>query len=116
METTVSLAKELKMTKENIIARARSLGFTKTGKIWKFTDFEADMICDYQPKPSFKDKYHKRKISIIEFFMSNSNNTRLDMSRKMDLPMSRIDITINEWCDNDHFIIVESKINTQCIE
>ena len=111
METTVSLAKELGMTKESIVARARSLGIQETGYRWIFTDIQADLVCDYQSKTSFKDKYHKRKINIIDFFMSNSNNTRLDMANKMDLPMSRIDATINEWCDNNHFIIVESKIN-----
>jgi len=111
METTVSLAKELRMTNESIVARAKSLGIEKTGYRWIFTDIESDLIRKYKYKVSFKEKYHKRNINIIDFFMSNSNNTRLDMSRKMDLPMSRIDAAINEWCDNDHFIIVESKIN-----
>lgn len=116
METTVSLSRELRTTNKTISNRAKLLGIEKTGHIWKFTDYESDLIRGYKYKVSFKEKYHKRKISIIDFFLSNSNNTRLDMSRKMDLPMSRIDITINEWCDNDHFIIVESKINAQCIE
>lgn len=111
METTVSLAKELGMTKNNIIARAKTLGITKSGRRWKFTDKEADMICEYQHRISFKEKYHKRKISIVDFFLSNPNNTRVEMSNILELPMSRIDTTINEWCDNEHFIIVESKIN-----
>lgn len=100
------------MTKIGVVRRAKQLGFTKTGKLWKFTDFEADMICNYKPKPSFKDKYHRRKISIIEFFLSNPNNTREEISYSMDLPVSRIDVTVNEWCENDHYIIVESKINS----
>ena len=111
METTVSLARELRMTKANIIVRAKILGMTKTGRRWKFTDEEADLICGYEPKVSFREKYHKRKINIVDFFLSNPNNTRIDMASKLDLPISRIDTTINEWCDNEHFIIVESKIN-----
>lgn len=111
METTVSLSQELDISKEAVVARAKALGIVKTGRIWKFTDHEADMICEYKPKTTTKEKYHKRKINIVDFFLSNPNNTREDMSRKLDLPISRIDVTINEWCDNNHFIVVESKIN-----
>jgi len=116
METTISLAEELGMTKEAITNKARILGIKKTSGRYRFTEKQADMIREHKRIPSFVEKYHKRKISIIEFFLSNKNNTREELSDSLELPISRIDATINEWCENNHYIVVESKINVQCIE
>lgn len=111
METTVSLAQELNITAESVVNRAKNLGFFKESKFWKFTDEQADMIRDYKPIRSPKEKYHKRKIHILDFYLSNKNNSIELVSKAMDLPISRIETTINEWCENNHYIIVESKIN-----
>jgi hypothetical protein len=111
METTVSLAEELGMTNNGICNRAHIIGITKTSREWSFTDKEADMIRNYKRKIPVSDRYHKRKIGVIDFFLSRSNNTILEISNIMELPVSKIHEIINEWCENDHYIVVESKIN-----
>ena len=111
METTVSLSRELNLTRGAVGKRAINLGIKKTRRHYIFTEDEADAIRDYKEPPRFKEKYHKRKIHIVDFFLQNPNNTISDIANKMDLPFHKINNTIDEWCNNEHFIIVESKIN-----
>ena len=111
METTVSLAEELRMTNNAIGKRAHMIGLTKTSREWSFTDKEADMIRDYKRKIPTSDRNHKRKISVIDFYLSRSNNTIVEISNIMEIQVSKVHEIINEWCENEHYIVVESKIN-----
>jgi hypothetical protein len=111
MVTTTNLARELNITKGAVGLRARKLGIEKIKNVYRFTDYEADAIREYKRPINFRDKYHKRKISIVEFFLQNPNNKSTDIADKMDLTLHKVDQAIDEWCNNEHFIIVESKIN-----
>lgn len=53
----------------------------------------------------------KIKINIIDFFLHNINNTAVEISEKMSLKVSYVNQVLDEWMNNDKFILVDSKIN-----
>lgn len=54
---------------------------------------------------------HKNKINIIDFFLRNVNNTAVEIAEKMSLKVSYVNLVLDEWLNNDKFILVDSKIN-----
>ena len=79
------------------------------GGKYQFTQLEVENIKKYKPK-LFKDKFHKRKINIIDYYLSHQDNTEQQIAEQMGLKLSIVTTTLNEWLENKE-IIVESKIN-----
>jgi hypothetical protein len=57
-----------------------------------------------------KFKFSPKKIMIIDFFLTHKNNSSVEISEKMGVPVWHVNKVINEWLDNDKTITVASKI------
>jgi hypothetical protein len=53
----------------------------------------------------------KKKVKIIEYFLTVKENNSKDIAKNLKLPVHRVDLVINEYFNNHRCIIAESKIN-----
>lgn len=112
---TKTISNMLNTSPQVIVSRARKLGVGKMirKKLW-FNDVEINELKNF--KKSYNNqssKYSKKKIHIIDFFLTHGTNTAVDIAHSLDLTVSRVNTTLTEYLDNGNCIIVESKINKQ---
>lgn len=62
-------------------------------------------------KPTKKKNLTRTKIFIIECFLNDKDNTAPRIANKLNLNISFVNSTIDEYLKNDNSIFVESKIN-----
>ena len=55
-------------------------------------------------------KYSRKKITIIEYFLTHSNNSTKEIAQEMGVSDWFVSNTITEWDENDRIITVASKI------
>jgi len=59
---------------------------------------------------SYKTKYDKKNILIVEYYLSNKNNSIPDISKNMGLSNSKVNLVISQFL-KDGCITIESNLN-----
>lgn len=55
-------------------------------------------------------KYSRKKITIIEYFLTHRNNSTKEIAQEMGISKWFVSNTISEWAENDRIITVASKL------
>jgi DNA-binding transcriptional regulator LsrR (DeoR family) len=55
-------------------------------------------------------KYSRKKITIIEYFLTHRNNSSKEIAQEMGVSEWFVSNTISEWAENDRTITVASKL------
>jgi DNA-binding transcriptional regulator LsrR (DeoR family) len=55
-------------------------------------------------------KYSRKKITIIEYFLTHRNNSSKEIAQEMGISEWFVSNTISEWAENDRTITVASKL------
>ena len=117
--TVKDIAEYCNIDKTTITHRMKVLGIVKdnrrSGKVLYFDEEEFESIINFK-KSHYKRlysslMYSKKKIYIIEYFLSNKDNSSPDIASYFDVPESFINSTLTEYLENNSTIIVGSKIN-----
>jgi len=117
--TIKDIAEYCNIDKTTITHRMKVLGIVrdnrKSGKVLYFDEEEFDSIINFKKSPSKRLysslMYSKKKIYIIEYFLSNKDNSSPEIASYFDVPESFINATLTEYLENNSTIIVGSKIN-----
>ena len=117
--TVKDIAEHCNIDKTTITHRMKVLGIVKdnrrSGKVLYFDEEEFESIINFK-KSHYKRLYSslvysKKKIYIIEYFLSNKDNSSPEIASYFDVPESFINATLTEYLENNSTIIVGSKIN-----
>ena len=117
--TVKDIAEYCNIDKTTITHRMKVLGIVKdnrrSGKVLYFDEEEFESIINFK-KSHYKRLYSsliysKKKIYIIEYFLSNKDNSSPEIASYFDVPESFINATLTEYLENNSTIIVGSKIN-----
>lgn len=117
--TVKDIAEYCNIDKTTITHRMKVLGIVKdnrrSGKVLYFNEEEFESIINFK-KSHYKRLYSsliysKKKIYIIEYFLSNKDNSSPEIASYFDVPESFINATLTEYLENNSTIIVGSKIN-----
>lgn len=104
--TRIELCDALGLSYQTIWNREKNLGILNK----RYSDPRVDQIINYKKKKKVA-KNNKNKISIINFFINNFENSAKIIAKKMSLNEQYVNKVINEWLNNDKCILVDSKIN-----
>ena len=55
-------------------------------------------------------KYSRKKITIIEYFLTHRNNSTKEIAQEMGVSEWFVSNTISEWAENERTITVASKL------
>jgi hypothetical protein len=117
--TVKDIAEYCNIDKTTITHRMKVLGIIKenrkSGKVLYFDEEEFESIINFK-KSHYKRlysslTYSKKKIYIIEYFLSNKDNSSPEIASYFDVPESFINATLTEYLENNSTILVGSKIN-----
>lgn len=117
--TVKDIAEYCNIDKTTITHRMKVLGIIKenrrSGKVLYFDEEEFESIVNFK-KSHYKRlysslMYSKKKIYIIEYFLSNKDNSSPEIASYFDVPESFINSTLTEYLENNSTILVGSKIN-----
>ena len=117
--TVKDIAEYCNIDKTTITHRMKVLGIVKdnrrSGKVLYFNEEEFESIVNFK-KSHYKRlysslMYSKKKIYIIEYFLSNKDNSSPEIASYFDVPESFINATLTEYLENNSTILVGSKIN-----
>lgn len=117
--TVKDIAEYCNIDKTTITHRMKVLGIIKenrrSGKVLYFDEEEFESIVNFK-KSHYKRLYSsliysKKKIYIIEYFLSNKDNSSPEIASYFDVPESFINATLTEYLENNSTILVGSKIN-----
>ena len=117
--TVKDIAEYCNIDKTTITHRMKVLGIVKdnrrSGKVLYFNEEEFESIVNFK-KSHYKRlysslMYSKKKIYIIEYFLSNKDNSSPEIASYFDVPESFINTTLTEYLENNSTILVGSKIN-----
>ena len=117
--TIKDIAEYCNIDKTTITHRMKVLGIVKdnrrSGKVLYFDEEEFESIINFKKSPSKRLysslMYSKKKIYIIEYFLSNKSNSSPEIASYFDVPESFVNSTLTEYLENNSTIIVGSKIN-----
>ena len=104
--TRIELSNALGLSYQTIWNRENNLGILNK----RYSDPRVEQIINYKKKRKAIQN-NKNKISIINFFINNFENSAKIIAEKMSLNEQYVNRVINEWLDNDKYILVDSKIN-----
>jgi len=110
---TQTCADRLNVSRQVIVGRIKKMGVGRLrgGKWWINPD-EFEAVTNYKKSLNNQNtKYSKKKIHIIDFFLTHSCNGSLNIANCLDINVSRVEATLNEYFNNQNHIIVESKLN-----
>ena len=117
--TIKDIAEYCNIDKTTITHRMKVLGIIKenrkSGKILYFDEEEFESIINFK-KSHYKRlysslMYSKKKIYVIEYFLSNKDNSSPEIASYFDVPESFVNATLTEYLENNSTILVGSKIN-----
>ena len=117
--TVKDIAEYCNIDKTTITHRMKVLGIVKdnrrSGKVLYFDEEEFESIINFK-KSHYKRlysslMYSKKKIYIIEYFLSNKDNSSPEIASYFGVPESFINTTLTEYLENNSTILVGSKIN-----
>jgi predicted DNA-binding protein YlxM (UPF0122 family) len=117
--TVKDIAEYCNIDKTTITHRMKVLGIVKdnrkSGKVLYFDEEEFESIINFK-KSHYKRLYSsliysKKKIYIIEYFLSNKDNSSPEIASYFDVPESFVNATLTEYLENNSTILVSSKIN-----
>jgi predicted DNA-binding protein YlxM (UPF0122 family) len=117
--TVKDIAEYCNIDKTTITHRMKVLGIVKdnrrSGKVLYFDEEEFESIINFK-KSHYKRLYSsliysKKKIYIIEYFLSNKDNSSPEIASYFDIPESFVNATLTEYLENNSTILVGSKIN-----
>jgi len=117
--TVKDIAEYCNIDKTTITHRMKVLGIVKenrrSGKVLYFDEEEFESIINFK-KSHYKRlysslTYSKKKIYIIEYFLSNKDNSSPEIASYFDVPESFVNATLTEYLENNSTILVGSKIN-----
>ena len=117
--TVKDIAEYCNIDKTTITHRMKVLGIVKdnrrSGKVLYFDEEEFESIINFK-KSHYKRLYSsliysKKKIYIIEYFLSNKDNSSPEIASYFDVPESFVNATLTEYLENNSTILVGSKIN-----
>jgi predicted DNA-binding protein YlxM (UPF0122 family) len=117
--TIKDIAEYCNIDKTTITHRMKVLGIVKdnrrSGKVLYFDEEEFESIINFKKSPSKRLysslMYSKKKIYIIEYFLSNKDNSSPEIASYFDVPESFVNATLTEYLENNSTILVGSKIN-----
>jgi len=113
MYTTTEASIETKIKPETFRQRARTIGIVpmKQGNIFMWSDRQIDAIQKWKRvRNTNYFKFSKKNISIVEFYLTNTNNTQVEIADSMGLSVSRVSRAITEFL-NTGYVVVESRMN-----
>jgi len=113
MYTTLEATRKLGINMPTFRYRAKAVGLVPGGssKFFLWTDDQVDIIGNCKRKVSTNFfKYSKKKINIVDFYLTHRHNTAVEISKAMDINVSKVNATLNEFLDTGH-IVVESRMN-----
>lgn len=117
--TVKDIAEYCNIDKTTITHRMKVLGIVKenrkSGKMLYFDEEEFESIVNFK-KSHYKRlysslMYSKKKIYIVEYFLSNKDNSSPEIASYFDVPESFVNATLTEYLENNSTILVGSKIN-----
>ncbi len=117
--TVKDIAEYCNIDKTTITHRMKVLGIVKdnrkSGKVLYFDEEEFESIINFK-KSHYKRlysslMYSKKKIYIIEYFLSNKDNSSPEIASYFDVPESFVNAILTEYLENNSTILVGSKIN-----
>lgn len=117
--TVKDIAEYCNIDKTTITHRMKVLGIIKenrkSGKMLYFDEEEFESIVNFK-KSHYKRLYSsliysKKKIYIVEYFLSNKDNSSPEIASYFDVPESFVNATLTEYLENNSTILVGSKIN-----
>jgi hypothetical protein len=117
--TIKDISEYCNIDKTTITHRMKVLGIIrhnrKSGKILYFDEEEFESIINFKKSPSKRLysslMYSKKKIYVIEYFLSNKDNSSPEIASYFDVPESFVNATLTEYLENNSTILVGSKIN-----
>ena len=113
MYTTVEASKEINLKPDTFRKRAKMMFLVPRieGKVFMWNDKQVDAVQKYKRKVSLnKFRYSRKKINIVDFYLTHSHNTQLEIADSMDISVAKVNTTLNEYLETGH-IVVASKIN-----
>jgi len=111
--TTVEASKEIKIRPDTFRNRTNIMCLVPRieGGVFMWNDKQVDAIDKYKRKVSLnKFKYSKKKINIVDFYLTHSHNTQIEIAESMDISVAKVNATLNEFLDTGH-IVVASRMN-----
>ena len=114
--TLQDLSDELKIGPRAIAYRMKLLGISKDGKKGKVVYLdkdEYDAIVGFTKKENRKDYnsafYSRKKIYIIEYFLTNKRNSAIEIANALDTTEHFVHRILNEYLENSCQILVRSR-------
>jgi len=111
---TLEISRQLKISRNQVSYRCRKLGFgNKNGTPILLDEDQFLMVKDYNSNNlknrSVRDKYDKRNILIVEYFISMRNNSIPEIANTLGIKESSVHSAINQFL-KDGCVTVKSKL------
>jgi transcriptional antiterminator len=114
--TLQDLSNVLRIGPRAVAYRMKALGLDKDGKKGKIVYLdreEYDAVVGFSKKEGLKNYnsafYSRKKIYIIEYFLSNKKNSAINIANQFDLTEHFVNRVLNEYFENNCEILVRSK-------
>ena len=111
--SAIEIANQLDLNKVTIIKRFESLGIQPLNLNHKLYYLKSDI----KYLKGFKVKRNlvtpAERFAILEYFLSNRENSASDLEKVFFIPQPRIDRIITDYLKNDYCVTVPSKMNKQ---
>jgi hypothetical protein len=107
----INLANQLDLSKKTIVSRFEKLNIQPLNLNQKFFYLKSDvaLLKHMNIKRNFITP--NERFSVLEYFLSNRENSASDLEKVFFIPQHRIDRIISEYLKNDMCVTVPSKIN-----
>ena len=113
--TLQDISEVLKICPRAVAYRMKALGLNKDGKKGKIVYLdreEYDAVVGFSKKENRRDYnsnfYSRKKIYIIEYFLSNKKNSAINIANQFDLTEHFVNRVLNEYFENNCEILVRS--------
>jgi CRP-like cAMP-binding protein len=113
MYTTVEAATDISIKPGTFRQRANRMGLMPdiVGKVFIWNDKQVDLVNRYNRTRSTNFfKYHRMNISIVDFYITHSHNTQMEIANSMGISVSKVNRALTEFLDTG-CITVASKMN-----
>lgn len=109
--SAAKIAIKFKVQKNTVINRFKKLGIEPVEINKKFYYSIEDSKMFEKTKQQKNIITTNERFSVIEYFLSNRNNSSLDLTKVFFIHQRRIDRIISDYLNNDKCIIISSKMN-----
>ena len=111
--SAVKIANQLRLNKDTVMYRFNKIGIQPLKLNNKLYYLKSDIDSLKEMKNTRNFITPNERFSILEYFLSNRENSASDLSKVFFIPQARIDRIISEYFNNGSCVIAPSKMNRQ---